>query len=261
MLKASFKKRLDAFCLEVEVEVKGGELLGFLGASGSGKSMSLKCIAGLQTPDSGVIELNGKTLFNSRTKTNLTPQQRRIGYLFQNYALFPQMSVAQNIFVSTNAALCKEVRAAKTQEALNKFGLNAVANALPCEISGGQQQRVGLARIVVNEPEFLLLDEPFSALDAFLKWQLAQGLAEQIRSFNRGGIVVSHNINEIYFLCEKMAVFDEGAVVESGAVGEILTTPKSEASRRLIAFCDFGRREIEALKSNLVFDKLTKERA
>ncbi len=247
MLKVNIQKKLTDFELKIEFEMPRGEFLGFLGASGCGKSMTLKCIAGIETPDSGRIALGERVLFDSAAGVNLPPQERKIGYLFQNYALFPQMSVWRNVFVSVNSRYEKDEKIAKTHEILERLGLENFAKCLPSQISGGQQQRVALARIIVNEPEFLLLDEPFSALDAFLKWQLAAELREVVRGIGRGAIVVSHNINEIYFLCERAAILERGSIAESGTLAEILERPREEITKKLIAFCDFGRREIDAL--------------
>jgi len=168
-LYVDIKKSLNGFKLDVNFEA-GKQTTGLLGASGCGKSMTLKCIAGIEKPDSGVIMLNDKILFDSTKKINIPPQERNTGYLFQNYALFPNMTTLQNI--SIGLKLPKHERDKIVKEKITKFGLSGLENRYPNQLSGGQQQRVALARILAKEPDILMLDEPFSALDSFLKWQL-----------------------------------------------------------------------------------------
>ena len=175
MLKVKIKKQLENIVLDIDFETNDA-VLGLIGASGSGKSMTLKCIAGIERPDSGFISLDDRVLYDSEKKINLRPQDRNIGYLFQNFALFPQMTVKKNIYVSVNKKYDKNEKDKKINEIIELLNLKGLENKLQSEISGGQQQRVALARIIVNEPDFLLLDEPFSALDAFLKWNLAKEL-------------------------------------------------------------------------------------
>ena len=141
-LKVSIRKKLRDFVLDVDFEVRD-EIFALLGASGSGKSITLKCIAGIDTPDEGEIILNGRTLFDSAKKINLPPQLRRAGYLFQNYALFPNMTVAENILF---AAVGDKI--SKLKENLSRFQLDGLENVYPHELSGGQQQRVALARVL-----------------------------------------------------------------------------------------------------------------
>ncbi|HOV41933.1 MAG TPA: ATP-binding cassette domain-containing protein, partial [Oscillospiraceae bacterium] len=174
-LYVDIKKNLGNFSLEVSFEA-GRETFGILGASGSGKSMTLKCIAGIEKPDSGEIVFDGKVFYNSKKKINLPSRERRTGYLFQNYALFPNMTVEENIA----AGICgtKKERVRLAGEKIKTFRLEGLEKKYPFQISGGQQQRVALARIFASEPEILMLDEPFSALDSYLKWTLEQEIVE-----------------------------------------------------------------------------------
>ena len=165
-LKVHIHSKLKGFELKVDFETNG-KPMGILGASGCGKSMTLKCIAGIMTPDEGYIELRGKVLFDSKNKINLKPQDRKVGYLFQNYALFPNMTVAQNIAVGIRGS--KSEKTEVVTKMLHNFHLQGLEKRYPSQLSGGQQQRVALARILAYEPDALLLDEPFSALDAYLK--------------------------------------------------------------------------------------------
>ena len=168
-LQADIKKRFSGFTLEVSLRTESG-VLGILGASGSGKSMTLKCIAGIETPDEGRIVLNDRVLFDSEKKINLTPQKRNVGYLFQNYALFPNMTVEANIAAGLK---CPEREKQEiVREMIRLFRMEGLEKRYPSQLSGGQQQRTALARILAYEPDVIMLDEPFSALDFYLREQL-----------------------------------------------------------------------------------------
>ena len=180
-LLVDIKKKLKEFTLEIDFKTDG-ESLGILGASGSGKSMTLKCIAGVETPDEGRIVLNGKTLFDSRKGINLKPQDRNIGYLFQSYALFPHMTVEENIGIGLN--LHKTEKELRIREIIESFHLEGLESKYPNKLSGGQQQRVALARCLVYKPDALMLDEPFSALDSHLKDHLQSEVLELLKSYD-----------------------------------------------------------------------------
>ena len=204
-LTVNIKKKLRDFSLDVNFAVRD-EIFALLGASGCGKSMTLKCIAGIETPDSGLITLNGRTLFDSDNNINLKPQARRAGYLFQNYALFPNMTVAQNItFAATGD------KSAKLKENIKRFQLGGLENAYPAQLSGGQCQRVALARILTSNAEILLLDEPTSALDSHLKWQLELQLADILKLYG-AAILVSHDCEEVYRLADSVALIHRGKI-------------------------------------------------
>ncbi|MDR3343366.1 MAG: ATP-binding cassette domain-containing protein, partial [Treponema sp.] len=195
-LTVSIRKRLSrTFCLETAFETTNEReglagCLGILGASGSGKSMTLKCIAGIALPDEGHIAVNGRVLFDSKRKINLKPQARQVGYLFQNYALFPRMTVLENI----TAALLrsKQERNRKAAQWIDRFGLAGLEDRYPAQLSGGQQQRTALARMLIREPELILLDGPFSALDTSLREQMQLQLLELLESRN-DVIMVTHS--------------------------------------------------------------------
>ena len=222
-LKVCIKKNLRDFKLDVDFVVRD-EIFALLGASGCGKSMTLKCIAGIETPDSGEIVLNGRTLYDSVKKINLPPQLRRAGYLFQNYALFPNMTVAENILF---AAVGDKI--SKLKENLSRFQLDGLENAYPSELSGGQQQRVAFARVLTSHAEILLLDEPFSALDSYLKWQLELELAEIFKQYG-AAILVSHDRGEVYRLADKVAVMHNGAIGTLDGKREVFKNPKTLAA-------------------------------
>lgn len=246
MLRVKIKKQLDKFLLDLNFETDD-EILGLIGASGSGKSMTLKCIAGIEKPDEGIIVLNDRALFDSENNINLKPQERRIGYLFQSYALFPQMTVRKNILVSVNKTYDKVKKRKKVDEIMDLLGLNGLEDKFPSEISGGQQQRVAFARIIVNEPEFLLFDEPFSALDAFLRWNIAKELKGMIKSLGKKAIFVTHNINEVYYLCNNAIALSEGKEIEKNSVKELIDNPKTEIVKKMVEYSDFSRSEIDKL--------------
>lgn len=246
MLKVKIKKQLDNILLDIDFETDD-EILGLIGASGSGKSMTLKCIAGIEKPDSGYIMLNNKVLFDSNKRINLRPQDRKIGYLFQNYALFPQMTVKKNIQVSVNKKYNKIESEKKVKQIIELLNIKSIENKMPNEISGGQQQRVAVARIIVNEPDFLLLDEPFSALDAFLRWNVAKELKSIIKEINKKAIFVTHSINEVYYLCKNAIVIDKGKEIERNSVNLLIENPKTNIVKTMVKYSDFSRKDIDNL--------------
>lgn len=190
-ISVDIEKKLGSFHLRVAFEAEN-ETMALLGASGCGKSMTLRCIAGIVRPDRGRIVLNGRTLFDSERHIDLPPQQRGVGYLFQQYALFPHMTVEKNVCAGTREGTRAERKAA-VQRILRTLGLEELAQRLPANLSGGQQQRAALARILVGKPEILLLDEPFSALDEHIKWKIELELADTLRSFPGRVLFVSHS--------------------------------------------------------------------
>jgi molybdate transport system ATP-binding protein len=222
-LEVDIKKSWPGFTLRVQFKA-GNEILGFLGASGSGKSMTLKCIAGIVTPDEGVIIADGVPLFDSDKKP---PQKRRTGYLFQSAALFPNMTVGDNIRCVIKNTRSRADKNALTADILKRMGLDGLQDRYPSELSGGQQQRAALARILLSGPRTILLDEPFSALDSYLRWQLEQELAGILADFGGTAVFVSHNRDEVYRLCDKLAVISAGAIVAAGDKWEIFNNPRS----------------------------------
>ena len=197
------KKSFGNFKLNIQFEA-GDEIFALLGASGCGKSITLKCIAGIEKPDEGQIILDGVTLFDSNKKINLSPQKRKTGLLFQNYALFPNMTVEENIGVAIKNSKSSKENIINTY--INMFHLHGLEKHFPHQLSGGQQQRVALARILASEPNILMLDEPFSALDSYLKWQLEQEMSNILNNYKGTTLFVSHNRDEVYRLCDKICV-------------------------------------------------------
>lgn len=225
-LHVDIKKRLGSFVLESAFEQDGG-VLGLLGASGCGKSMTLKCIAGIEKPDEGRIVLNGRVLYDSAARVSLPPQQRQVGYLFQNYALFPNMTVRQNIAVGLHREKDRRKRERELEDAIHLFQLDGLENHRPHQLSGGQQQRVALARILVNRPQLLMLDEPFSALDSHLRLRLQMELKERLSAFGRDVLMVTHSRDEAYHMCGKIAVMESGKIKIVKETKELFADPES----------------------------------
>lgn len=223
------KKRMGDFTLEVQLEAKN-EALGILGASGSGKSMTLHCVAGVLTPDSGEIVLDGKILYSAVQNINLPPQKRGVGLLFQSYALFPNFTVEQNIAAGVRE---KAARARLTAEYIALLRLQGLEKRRPAQLSGGQQQRVALARMMASQPDILMLDEPFSALDRHLRFTIEEEFAEALGRFHGTVLYVSHSVGEIYQYCARTAVLARGKVAECGTTEELFHTPKTVEGARL----------------------------
>lgn len=203
-ISVDIEKNLGSFHLRVAFEAEN-ETMALLGASGCGKSMTLRCIAGIVRPDRGRIVLNGRTLFDSEQHIDLPPQQRGVGYLFQQYALFPHMTVEKNVCAGTREGTRAERKAA-AQRILRTLGLEKLAQRLPANLSGGQQQRVALARILVGKPEILLLDEPFSALDYQTRLAVSGDIAQIIRREHKTALLVTHDISEAISLSDRIVV-------------------------------------------------------
>ena len=242
MLKVNIQKELKEFDLDVDFELKNKHL-GILGPSGCGKSMTLKSIAGIVNPDNGVISLttdNETTYFDSEKKINLKPQKRNVGYLFQNYALFPNMTVEENIGTGVE----KENRERTVPEMIRRFHLEGLEKRYPRQLSGGQQQRVALARIMAYGPDVILLDEPFSAMDTFLKEQLRLELLNSLKDFNGFTIMVTHDRDEAFQFCDELIVLDQGKIIAQGDTYDIFENPKKVQVARLTGCKNISKIEI-----------------
>ena len=263
-LSVNIKKQYRSFTLDMNFELDGRRV-GILGASGSGKSMTLRSIAGILTPDEGRIVLGDRVLFDSSRHINLRPQVRNVGYLFQNYALFPNMTVRENILAGLEAKgrsegslkenkpaygglfsrrkVFKEEKSRRADEMIEKFKLTGLEDRLPRQISGGQQQRVALARIMAYSPDVILLDEPFSALDWFLKDRMQLELTEMLKDYEGMVIMVSHDRDEIYRFSEELLIVDEGKVVKRGETRSVFADPGTRAAAALTGCKNFSRAE------------------
>lgn len=232
MLTAEIEKKLKDITLRVSFSTDGpGQISGILGASGCGKSMTLKCIAGIIKPDRGRIVLNDRVLFDSEKGINLKPQERKVGYLFQNYALFPHMTIQQNITAALRGS--KQEKESIALEVMELLQVADLADHYPARLSGGQQQRAALARILASKPDVLMLDEPFSALDTYLKEKIHVELMEVLKAYHGDILMVTHSRDEIYRFCETMHVLEEGNLVVSGATREVFRDPLYVAAAKL----------------------------
>lgn len=239
-LLVDIEKKLGNFWLKVFLEAEN-ETLALLGASGCGKSMTLKCIAGVEKPDRGQIVLDGVPLFDSRRKINLSVQERRTGLVFQNYALFPNMTVQQNVEAGARREKDAKKRKKMIQEYVESFGLAGEWKKYPSELSGGQQQRVALARALVSAPNILLLDEPFSALDSHLRFQLEREVQGAIHSFGKTVLLVTHNRDEAYRMADKVAVMNNGQIERIGKKEEVFASPETKNSAILTGCKNISR--------------------
>ena len=231
-LEVNVTKRFDGFTLHAAFTA-GDTATALLGASGCGKSMTLRCIAGIVRPDEGRIVLDGRVLFDSAQGIDLPPQQRNVGLLFQNYALFPNMTVEQNILCALKKEKDPAARRAACAEALRAMRLEELAKRLPGALSGGQQQRAALARILAAKPRILMLDEPFSALDSYLREEVEGEVGSLLAGFAGTALLVTHNRDEAYRLCKEMIVLNEGQVLRTGSTKAVFADPQSIAAARL----------------------------
>jgi molybdate transport system permease protein len=250
-LFVDIQKQLSGFSLETSFNT-GQVPLGLLGASGAGKSMILRCIAGVETPTQGQIVLNGRVLFDSTEGINVPSRDRRIGYLVQNYALFPHLTVAQNIAFALPKGLDRTTVKQRVAQQLELVQLPGLENRYPHQLSGGQQQRVALARALITHPEALLLDEPFSALDTHLRTQLEREMSLTLSRYEGVSLFVTHNLEEAYRICQNLLVMEQGQVVACGSKQEIFEHPATYSVAQLTGCKNFSRaiavgdREIEA---------------
>ena len=248
-LSVNIEKKIGNFHLKIHFEAEN-EVMSLLGASGCGKSMTLKCIAGIEKPDKGKIILNGQTLFDSEKRINLPPQKRNVGYLFQQYALFPNMTVEQNIACGVRK---KKKREEITHSLIQSMNLEGMEQKKPYQLSGGQQQRVALARILANEPEVLLLDEPFSALDSYLRFQLEREVQKIIREFGKTVLLVSHDRDEVFRLTDSIGIIVDGTLEVVGEKKEIFGNPKSKMGAILTGCKNIS--EIERIDNEYIYAK------
>ncbi|MCU6435857.1 ATP-binding cassette domain-containing protein [Undibacterium sp. Jales W-56] len=223
MIELNLQKKLlsasGTMHLDMQINVQRGELLGLFGESGAGKTTLLRMLAGLTMPDSGRIVVDGICWFDSVKKIMLAPQQRSIGLVFQDYALFPNMSVRANLAYALSGKDSQQT--AWLDQLLSATGLSALQDRMPAQLSGGQQQRVALARAIVRKPQLLLLDEPLSALDLAMRSRLQDELQTLHREFGLTTILVSHDIGEVFKLADKVQVLQQGRVVRSGTPAQV----------------------------------------
>lgn len=220
MIEIALTKALDSASgrlhLDVEASIVKGSFVALFGPSGAGKTTILRMLAGLTPPDSGRIVVEGNTWFDARARINLPPQERAIGFVFQDYALFPNLTVRENIAYAVGKNESRWV-----DELISLTDLGALRDRLPASLSGGQKQRVALARAIARKPRLLLLDEPLSALDMSLRSQLQDELAAMHQRFGLTTVMVSHELGEVFKLSQQVLRLEEGRIVQSGTPAEI----------------------------------------
>ena len=231
-LEVAITLTMPGFTLDVAWSAGSGVAVLF-GPSGAGKTLTLQCLAGLLRPTAGRIVVDGRVFFDSAAGVNLPAQARRIGYVFQGYALFPHLSVAENVGFGLRDRPRAE-REARTAEVLGGLGLADLGARSPRELSGGQRQRVALGRALAIDPALLLLDEPLSALDAPLRRTLRDELRTLLHDWRTAAVVVTHDFTEAYRLADRIVVYDAGRVVQAAPRSELLWQPASESVARIM---------------------------
>ena len=226
-LEVRLLRRLPGFTLDVEWRAGEGVAVLF-GPSGSGKSLSLQCLAGLVRPDAGRIAVDGRVLLDTDRGVDVSPQQRRVGYVFQGYALFPHLTVSGNVGFGLRDRP-RAARRARVMEVLGRLGIDALAHRFPRELSGGQRQRVALGRALATDPALLLLDEPLSALDLPLRRALRDELRQVLADWATAAVLVTHDFTEAYRLGDHIMVYEGGRVIQSAPRSELLWRPASRA--------------------------------
>ncbi|SCH72573.1 sulfate/molybdate ABC transporter ATP-binding protein [Romboutsia sp. 1001713B170207_170306_H8] len=250
-LYVDIEKNLSSFTLKTKFEQKSG-ILGFLGESGSGKSMTLKCIAGLENPSKGKIILNDRVLFDSEKNINLNTQERKVGFLFQNYALFPHMNVTQNIELGLSK-LPKSTRKEISKEYIKRLCIDGLEDRYPWQLSGGQQQRVALARALAPSPDILLLDEPFSALDYHLRGSMEKELISILNAYKGDVIFVTHDREESYRVCDDILVYDKGISMPKREVHDLFDKPMSYTEAKITGCKNIS--EIDIFDDNIIYSR------
>ena len=230
-IEIDIEKKLANFSLRVAFQTGNGAI-GLLGASGAGKSMTLRMIAGIVTPDRGRIVLNGRVLFDSEAGQNIAAARRKIGVVFQDYALFPHRTVAQNVGFGLSALPANE-RQAVVRRQLERMRIADLADRFPAEISGGQRQRVAIARCMAIDPDALLLDEPFAALDPHLRRQTEEQLREALADYNGPVVFITHDMEEAFRFCTDLLVLDQGQLIASGPKHQLFERPQTVIAARL----------------------------
>lgn len=241
-LEVQIEKKLADFTLDLKFRAADAPL-SVLGASGAGKTMLLRCIAGLERPGRGHISLNERILFDSEKKIVVPARDRRIGLLFQNYALFPHRTVAENIAFGLQSVATAE-RTARIKSLIASTHLTGLDQRYPRELSGGEQQRAALARALAIEPEALLLDEPLAALDTHLRAQVEAQLQETFSTYRRPALLVTHNMEEAYRLGEQLLVLSRGRISAFGAKEEIFRHPPNAEVARLTGCKNISRARV-----------------
>lgn len=227
MIVCEITKKLRDFELDLRFEL-GNETLVIVGHSGCGKSTTLNALGGLITPDQGRIQVGETTYFDCKLKINISPEDRDLGFLFQNYALFPHLTVQENVAYGLAARkVSKKEQQSKVADTLHSLGITHLSQSMPTELSGGEQQRVALARAIILKPKLLLLDEPLSALDVTTRSRVRSELKKTLATLKIPTIIVTHDYEDAISLAERIFVMDNGLIIQEGTAEELLTKPRS----------------------------------
>lgn len=234
MIEFKISKKLQSasgeMTLNLDFRIKENDFVTLYGASGSGKTTTLQILSGLMNPDEGIIKVNNTIWLDNHSKINMPPQKRKIGYVFQDYALFPNMSVRENLTFALEKGQDKTI----VDELLQTMELVSLQHQKPNQLSGGQQQRVALARALVRKPDILLLDEPLSAIDTEMRLRLQDYLLEAHRKYKLTTILVSHDISEIYKLSDKVLVIENGIITKQGTPSEVFSSHSNSGKFQFI---------------------------
>lgn len=241
-IQIQIQKKLADYTLDLSINTNAS-ILGILGASGSGKSMTLKCIAGLVKPDKGYISINDNLFYHSDQHINIKTRHRKIGYVFQNYALFPHLTVEENIAFGINKG--QHYSASHLMSLISKLHLSGLENKYPAQISGGQQQRVAIARALATNPDLLLLDEPFSALDEHLRKEMLKEMAQYLSLFKVKTFYVTHQMEEAYYLCDDIAIIKQGKIDDIGEKNALFSMPKTFEAAKITGCKNFSAIKVE----------------
>ena len=245
-LIVDIKKKLPGFSLEVAFSLEDG-ISSLFGPSGSGKSLTLRTIAGIIDPDEGYIALNGNVLFDSKRKISVPPEKRNIGYLFQNYALFPTMKVEKNLSLGAKKEKDKKKRKLEVQNMAELLSISHLLDKYPFELSGGEAQRVAIGRMLLSKPDFLLFDEPFSALDESLKIKIEPEFARIVKESGKSGLLVTHSKREAMHLSKHLFLISGGQIEKEGDLPDIYWNPGTKNAAEL-----FGHQNILTIENGQI---------
>jgi molybdate transport system ATP-binding protein len=253
MIEIDISKKLFSaqgeFTLDLKLNIAQGEFISIFGQSGAGKTTLLRCLAGLEQPDSGFIKVRGVTWFDSKAGIMLKTQHRHAGYMFQDYALFPNMSIRGNL----EFALRPGARRERVSELIELMGLGDLQQRKPDTLSGGQKQRVALARALAAEPDMLLLDEPFSALDHATRVRLQDEVMRMQRHFGLTTVMVSHDISEVYKLSQRVMVIEQGRIANQGTPAEVFKAGQSSIKSGSSGKFSFAGEVLDIETADVVF--------
>jgi len=223
------------FSLDLSLDAADGDTIGLLGPNGSGKSTTLRCLAGLEAPQNGRIDIAGVTVVDTTRGIDLPPEQRSVGFVFQDYLLFPHMTVLDNVAFGLRArGEARQTAERRAREWLDRLEIDDLASRKPGRLSGGQAQRVALARALVIEPDLLLLDEPLAALDAGTRASVRSLLRRHLADFHGAVVMVTHDPMDAMVLADRVVVLEDGRAVQEGTPGDVARRPESVYVAQLV---------------------------